>query len=278
MASGGVGIFGCIRGLPHTLEVWLGGGDWIEGFLMFSATDTAFTFSITRNQFELFGIFLAFCLLLFVLLAISNNWRPISNFTARIPFLRNPKIPDWLRNIGAVVLASLLGLLAFDAFAALIGLSVSITHYLRGDEISKGAATGETLRGAAFALAAIVGFPFLAWRSWAAHRHTVIASAQWEIAHKQAETAEQGLITDRITKAVEQLGSKKIAVRLGAIYSLERILIDSPRDKISIMKTLNAYLKYHSVKSAGKRTSSKGIKKAPRIDIQGALDVLSKNR
>jgi hypothetical protein len=58
--------------------------------------------------------------------------------------------------------------------------------------------------------------------------------------------AEQGHITDRFTKAVEQLGSDKMAVRLGAIYALERISKDSPRDHWSIMETLTAYVREHA--------------------------------
>jgi len=38
-----------------------------------------------------------------------------------------------------------------------------------------------------------------------------------------AELTEQGQITDRYTKAVEQLGSDKLDVRIGGIYALERI-------------------------------------------------------
>jgi hypothetical protein len=37
-------------------------------------------------------------------------------------------------------------------------------------------------------------------------------------------------ITEHYTRAVEQLGSEKLAVRLGAIYALERIAGDSERD------------------------------------------------
>ncbi|MBY0374073.1 MAG: hypothetical protein K2Q23_08770, partial [Bryobacteraceae bacterium] len=52
---------------------------------------------------------------------------------------------------------------------------------------------------------------------------------------KATEIAEQGHITDRFTKAVEQLGKMddqkpNIPVRLGAIYALERIARDSERD------------------------------------------------
>ena len=51
----------------------------------------------------------------------------------------------------------------------------------------------------------------------------------------------QGHITDRFTKAIEQLGKlngdhPSIEVRLGAIYALERIAIDSPRDHWTIME------------------------------------------
>src|SRR4029453_11591667 len=37
----------------------------------------------------------------------------------------------------------------------------------------------------------------------------------------------QGHITDRYTKAIEQLGRDKLDVRLGGIYALERIATDS---------------------------------------------------
>jgi hypothetical protein len=39
----------------------------------------------------------------------------------------------------------------------------------------------------------------------------------------------EGHVTDRYTKAIEQLGSEHLDVRLGAIYALERIMIDSVR-------------------------------------------------
>ena len=39
--------------------------------------------------------------------------------------------------------------------------------------------------------------------------------------------AEQGHLTDRYTKAIEQLGSATLDVRLGGIYALEQIATDS---------------------------------------------------
>jgi uncharacterized protein YjbI with pentapeptide repeats len=50
-------------------------------------------------------------------------------------------------------------------------------------------------------------------------------------------------ITEHYTRAVEQLGSDRLAVRLGAIYALERIARDSERDHWPIMEILTAYVR-----------------------------------
>ena len=67
----------------------------------------------------------------------------------------------------------------------------------------------------------------------------------------RTETQEQGLITDRINKATEGLGKNDengkpiIEVRLGALYSLERIAQDSIRDHMQIIKILCAYARHN---------------------------------
>src|SRR5215208_1920659 len=48
--------------------------------------------------------------------------------------------------------------------------------------------------------------------------------------------AEQGQITERFTRAIDQLGSEKLEIRLGGIYALERIAKDSPRDHLQILE------------------------------------------
>ena len=53
-------------------------------------------------------------------------------------------------------------------------------------------------------------------------------------------------VTDRYTKAIEQLGSEGLDVRLGAIYALERIMFDSPRDHPTIVEVLAAFVREHS--------------------------------
>ena len=66
-------------------------------------------------------------------------------------------------------------------------------------------------------------------------------------AHRTAQTTEDGLITERFTKAVEQLGDKEsMAVRLGGIYALEKIAQDAPeRYHWTVMEVLCAYVRDH---------------------------------
>ena len=56
----------------------------------------------------------------------------------------------------------------------------------------------------------------------------------------------EGQVTDRYTKAIEQLGSKEIDVRIGGIYALERIARDSARDHPTVMEVLTAFIRDHS--------------------------------
>ena len=53
-------------------------------------------------------------------------------------------------------------------------------------------------------------------------------------------------MTDRYTKAIEQLGSDKLDVRIGGIYALERIARDSAKDHPTVMEVLTAFIREHS--------------------------------
>jgi hypothetical protein len=67
------------------------------------------------------------------------------------------------------------------------------------------------------------------------------------LSRRTFELTEQGQVTDRYTKAIEQLGSDKgFEVRIGGIYALERIARDSPRDHPTIMEVLAAFIREHS--------------------------------
>jgi uncharacterized protein YjbI with pentapeptide repeats len=56
----------------------------------------------------------------------------------------------------------------------------------------------------------------------------------------------EGQVTDRYTKAIEQLGSGNLDVRTGGIYSLERVTRDSARDHPTVMEVLAAFVREQS--------------------------------
>jgi hypothetical protein len=84
----------------------------------------------------------------------------------------------------------------------------------------------------------------------------------------------QGQVTDRYTRAIEQLGSDKLDVRIGAVYALERIARDSATDHPAVMEVLTAFIREHSREhdEPGVDTSMR----APRPDVQAAIGVIGR--
>jgi Pentapeptide repeats (8 copies) len=68
------------------------------------------------------------------------------------------------------------------------------------------------------------------------------AVATW----RQVRISREGQITDRLTRAVDQLGSKNVDVRLGGIYALERIAKNSVADRRTIQFQLGAFVRNHA--------------------------------
>jgi hypothetical protein len=64
--------------------------------------------------------------------------------------------------------------------------------------------------------------------------------------YRQLMAAREGQITERYTRAIDQLGNLRIDVRIGGIYALERIARDSPADRRTIGEVLTAYVRGHS--------------------------------
>ena len=93
------------------------------------------------------------------------------------------------------------------------------------------------------------------------------------------ELTEQGQVTDRYTKAIEQLGSKTIDVSIGGVYALERIARDSAKDHPTVMEVLTACIREHSPKQWPKLSKESGAepsKRTTRPDIQAALTVIGR--
>ena len=108
-----------------------------------------------------------------------------------------------------------------------------------------------------------------------------VAGTLWFTAQSY-RLARLGQVTDRYAKAVEQLGSDKLDVRIGSIYALERIARDSPPDHSVVMEVLAAFIREHShepwppdsanaadPRVAGRRT---------RPDVEAAMTVIGRRR
>jgi hypothetical protein len=82
----------------------------------------------------------------------------------------------------------------------------------------------------------------------------------------------EGQITDRFTRAIDQLGSDKLEVRLGGIYALERISRDSHRDRWTITSILAAFVREHASAGAEKEHEQH----APPADVQAVVNVIGR--
>jgi hypothetical protein len=90
------------------------------------------------------------------------------------------------------------------------------------------------LTGAAFAAS-------MTYRQVQATREQIRETAT--ASRNQLQLSERGQVTDRYTKAVEQLGHEKAPVRLGALYSLERLAQDNPEYRQTVVDVFCAYLR-----------------------------------
>jgi uncharacterized protein YjbI with pentapeptide repeats len=100
----------------------------------------------------------------------------------------------------------------------------------------------------------------------------------------------QGQITERFTRAIEQLGAtddeghKRLEIRLGGIYALERIAKDSPeRDYSTVMEVLSAYVRENTrLLASGEAEQTKQMLSAPPQplpeDIQAVMDIIGRRQ
>jgi Pentapeptide repeats (8 copies) len=104
------------------------------------------------------------------------------------------------------------------------------------------------------------------------------ATAQSGGESQELHLSREGQITDRFTKAIDQLDyEKSLEVRLGAIYALERIARDSERDHWPIMEVLTAYVRQHAAwKEEPQEEKQEGQFKPPAPDIRAILTVLGR--
>jgi Pentapeptide repeats (8 copies) len=129
-----------------------------------------------------------------------------------------------------------------------------------------------------------------------------------DISQQELEATRDQQVTERFTRAIDQLGAtdsegknKKLEIRLGGIYALERIAWDSPeRDNSTVMEVLTAYVRENTPQapwpsegssdgapmSNDATSGAEGDRKPPppleprrsTADIQAILDVLRRTQ
>jgi hypothetical protein len=117
-----------------------------------------------------------------------------------------------------------------------------------------------------------------------------------EISEQELEATRDQQVTERFTRAIDQLGAtddkqnKRMEIRLGGIYALERIAWDSfamknspGRDYSTVMAVLTAYVRENTKTSSesdsmSNEASAEAAPRRPIADIQAILDVLGRTQ
>jgi uncharacterized protein YjbI with pentapeptide repeats len=110
---------------------------------------------------------------------------------------------------------------------------------------------------------------------------------QLENAQEELRLTRQGQMTERFTQAIEQLGSEKLELKLGGIYSLERTAQEEKNYHWPVMEVLTSYVRRHAARNLkkefdfnlGKENLDKELWEndaTPAPDIQAILDVIGR--
>jgi len=102
---------------------------------------------------------------------------------------------------------------------------------------------------------------------------------------RQVQVTQEGQITDRLTRAVDQLGSAAVDVRVGGIYALERLARDSATDRGAVIEILTAFVRHRSPwppVEPGQDKDAQTSEGLPRMwrragDVQAAMTVLGRS-
>src|SRR6266498_994609 len=104
---------------------------------------------------------------------------------------------------------------------------------------------------------------------------------------EQITLAQEGQITERFTRAIDQLGQPgpdRLDVRLGGIYALERIAHDSPTHRLAVFEIFTAFIRSHAPlppplpgeHNANAHTNQVPLLQSRAPDIQAALTIIGR--
>lgn len=104
---------------------------------------------------------------------------------------------------------------------------------------------------------------------------------------RQVHINREGQITERFTRAVDQIGSANVDVRIGGIYAMERIGRNSASDRYTVQFVLGAFVRNHAPWHVGTPDGPEhptpAIEQRPTLrlvapDVQTAVAVLARRR
>lgn len=133
-----------------------------------------------------------------------------------------------------------------------------------------------TFKAAAGAAAAFLAIAALG-KYELSRKQTRLTEEQNRYAKEQVAISERSQITDRFTRAIEQLGNDALAIRLGGIYALEHIANDSPEAYgQTVIDVLCAYVRNFP----GYKTKVGNTERVKILatDHQSALTVIGRSR
>jgi uncharacterized protein YjbI with pentapeptide repeats len=113
--------------------------------------------------------------------------------------------------------------------------------------------------------------------TWRQFQATLVSNREDSLnSQEQLRISQEGQVTERFTRAIDQLENTNLDVRLGGIYALERIAKDSARDHGPIMEVLTAFVRERAPWRRDQPPAAAGQILKPHIDIQAVLTVLGR--
>ncbi|WP_246178439.1 pentapeptide repeat-containing protein [Actinomadura decatromicini] len=97
--------------------------------------------------------------------------------------------------------------------------------------------------------------------------------AELRTSRDNVRALQEGQVTERYAQAVEQLGSGRREVRAAAVYALERVAKDSPRDRLAIRDVLAVFVREHV---RLKHAPLPRFPDAPDTDVAAAMAVVAR--
>ncbi|MEV4722559.1 pentapeptide repeat-containing protein [Micromonospora humida] len=89
----------------------------------------------------------------------------------------------------------------------------------------------------------------------------------------------RGQFTDRYTKAIGQLASDRLTERLGGIYALEHLMVESDQDHNTVVEVLAAFIRERAPLDPDDTENTfvrRDLLQGPPTDVQAALTVLGR--